>query len=285
MWFFGIHLFGTLCVSSPEYVSFLSFGEFSAIISTFSAIFFLSSSSGTPIMQMLVHLLVFQRSLKLHSLFKTYFYFCCSDWAIFILLSSRLLTPSSVSLNMLLIPSCVLFVSTFVFLSCNLFVYLFQVLITIQSVLLFFPHILLAFWALYVLNFHLCFMSDFFRLLPPPLIHSFGKNGMFNLLCLYELSKIEIISYVSLEAVSFCGNVPVQFLYAQWFWWDSWIWHEHGVCWPVLPWWQVGLEIEQSEPVPDVSSASAMCSGHHCPTRSRSGFQGAGAEGLWLKSH
>ena len=61
---------GTLWVSwTWVAISFPILGKFSAIISSsnFSWLFFLSSSSGTPMIRMLGHLTLFQRSLRLSS--------------------------------------------------------------------------------------------------------------------------------------------------------------------------------------------------------------------------
>ena len=66
----GFVLPGTLCASWTWLtISFPMFGMFSAIISSniFSGPFSCYSPSGTPIMQMLVHLMFFQRSLRLSS--------------------------------------------------------------------------------------------------------------------------------------------------------------------------------------------------------------------------
>ena len=73
----GFILFGTLWVSWTWVImSFPTLGNFSTIISSsiFSWPFFLSSSSGTPMIQMLGHLTLRQRSLKLF-LFKSFFFF------------------------------------------------------------------------------------------------------------------------------------------------------------------------------------------------------------------
>ena len=67
---FGFFLFGTLWVSwTWVAISFSILRKFSTIISAsiFSWPFFLSSSSGTPMIQMLRHLTLFQRSLRLYS--------------------------------------------------------------------------------------------------------------------------------------------------------------------------------------------------------------------------
>ena len=80
----------------------------------FSNIFldpFSLSSSETPIMRMLVHLMLSQRTLRLTSvffLFFSYTLFYSSDLHI---LSSRSLICSSASVILLLIPSSVLFIS------------------------------------------------------------------------------------------------------------------------------------------------------------------------------
>ena len=61
-------LYGTLCASWTWLtISFSMLGKFSTIISSkfFSYPFFFSSSSGTPIIWMLVHLILSQRSLRL----------------------------------------------------------------------------------------------------------------------------------------------------------------------------------------------------------------------------
>ena len=74
----GFILFGTLWVSwTWVIISLLILGKFSTIISSsiFSWSFFLSSSSGTPMIQMLGHLILSQRSLRLSSFFKSFFFF------------------------------------------------------------------------------------------------------------------------------------------------------------------------------------------------------------------
>ena len=87
---------------------FFRFRKFSITISpnTFHAPFF--SSSATPIMQILICLMLVQRSLKLSSLFKICFSFCCSYWVIFTILSSRLLM-GSVSPNLPLLCFVIFF--------------------------------------------------------------------------------------------------------------------------------------------------------------------------------
>ena len=97
-------------------VSFLMLGRFSAILSSniFSSLFYLFSSSGTPIMKILVHLMLSQRSLNLSSFLLILFSIFCFMAMISTILSSRSLVHSSASVFLLLIPSSVLFLSVFI---------------------------------------------------------------------------------------------------------------------------------------------------------------------------
>ena len=82
-------------------------GKFSTIISSkfFSYPFFLSSSSGTSIFQMLMYLILSQRSLRLSSvLFILFTLFCSSEVIFTILPSSSLIRPYASDI-LLLIPS------------------------------------------------------------------------------------------------------------------------------------------------------------------------------------
>ena len=85
--------------------------------------FFFSSSSETPIIQMLMPLIWSHRSLRLSLAFFILFSLCCSSKVISTILSSSLLIHSSASDMLLLIPSRVFFISVIVlFLSvCLLF--------------------------------------------------------------------------------------------------------------------------------------------------------------------
>ena len=87
---FGVFLFvfilyGTLCTSwSWMLVSFPRLGKFLAVIysNIFSGLLSLFSS-GTPIMQILVHLMLSQRYLKLSFLFILFFFFFLFSWSDF----------------------------------------------------------------------------------------------------------------------------------------------------------------------------------------------------------
>ena len=84
----------------------------------FSYPFFFSSSSGTPIIRMLVHLILSQWSLRLSSILFILFTLFCSSEVIATILSSRSLICSSASDILLSIPSRVFLISVIV-----LFVY------------------------------------------------------------------------------------------------------------------------------------------------------------------
>ena len=99
-------------------------GEFSTIISSknFSHPFFFSSSSVTPIVQMLVHLILPQRSLRLSSVLFILLTLLCSLEVISTISSSSPLICSSASDILLLIPSRVFLISVIVlFVSVYLF--------------------------------------------------------------------------------------------------------------------------------------------------------------------
>ena len=104
----GFILYGILCASWIWLIiSFFMLGKFSTIISSqiFSCPFFLSYSSGTPLIQMLVHLILSHRSLKLSSVLFILFTLFCSSEVISTILSSSSLIRSSASDILLLIPS------------------------------------------------------------------------------------------------------------------------------------------------------------------------------------
>ena len=98
MFLLGFILYGTLCASWTWLTtSFSMLGKFSTIISSkiFSYCFFFSSSSGTPITRMLVHLILSQRSLRLSSVLLILFTLFCSSEVISTILSSSSLIHSS----------------------------------------------------------------------------------------------------------------------------------------------------------------------------------------------
>jgi len=113
LWMFciGFILFGTLWVSwTWVIISFPILGKFSTIIS--SSIFswsFLLSSSGSPMIQMLGHLTLSQRSLRFSHL--NLFSFFLSDSFISTILSSTSLVLSFASISLLFVPSRVFFIS------------------------------------------------------------------------------------------------------------------------------------------------------------------------------
>ena len=113
VFFLGFILPGSLLLGLGLFVSFSMFGKFSAIISSniFLGPFSLSSPSETPVIQMLVRLMLSQRSLRLSSFLFILFSIFCSVAVISTILSSRSFICSSASVILLLIPSGVLFIS------------------------------------------------------------------------------------------------------------------------------------------------------------------------------
>ena len=81
MFLLGFTLYGTLCTSwTCLIISFPILGKFSTIFSSniFLVPFFFSSSAGTPISRMWVHLMLSQRSLSLSSILFILFSLFCS---------------------------------------------------------------------------------------------------------------------------------------------------------------------------------------------------------------
>ena len=90
MFLLGFILYGTLCASWTRVViSFPMLEKFLTIIysNIFSDPFSFSSSSGTPIIRMLVHLMLSQRSLRLSSILFFLFSLFCSVVVISTILS------------------------------------------------------------------------------------------------------------------------------------------------------------------------------------------------------
>ena len=103
----GFILLGTPVSWTWVIISFPILGKLSTIISSsiFSWYFFLSSSSGTPMIRMLGHLTLSQRSLELPSFLLVHFSFFLSDSFISTILSSTSLILSSASVILLFVPS------------------------------------------------------------------------------------------------------------------------------------------------------------------------------------
>ena len=118
------HFFVCLVAKSCLTISFSMLGKFSTIVSSkiFSYPFFFSSFSGTLIIQMLLHLILSQRSLRLSSVIFILFTLFCSSEVIPIILSSSSLIRSSASYSLLLTPSRVI---VFVFSNCVLSLYVY----------------------------------------------------------------------------------------------------------------------------------------------------------------
>jgi len=95
-------------------------GQFSTIIISkiFSDPFFFSSSSGTPIIWMLMQLLFDQMSLRLSFIHFILFPLLCSSAVISTILPSNLLIYCSASVILLLIPSWVFLISVIVLFEC-----------------------------------------------------------------------------------------------------------------------------------------------------------------------
>ena len=128
MFFFGSTVYGTLWVSwTWMALSFPMLGKFLTIISNIYSYPFFFSSSGISITQMLVHLMLSQRSLRLSSflfiLFSLFFYAS----VISTILSSISLIHFSTSVILLPVPSSifvipitVLFIADHLFFICPL---------------------------------------------------------------------------------------------------------------------------------------------------------------------
>ena len=173
MFYLGFILFGTLWFSwTWVAISFPISGKFSIIISSsiFSWTFFLSSSSGTPMIQMLGHLTLSQRSLRLSSF-------------LLILFSSLLhlfppfylpLNLSYASVILLLVPSRLLLISVIaLFITDYLFFISSRSLLNISCIF----SILVS--CLFICNFILC--SRFWIIFTIIILNSFsGRLPIFS---------------------------------------------------------------------------------------------------------
>ena len=114
----GFVLYGTLCAFWTSLtISFSMLGKFSTIISSkiFSYTIFFSSSSGTPIIQMLVHLIWSHSSLRLSSaLFILFTLFCSSEVISIILSSNSLIRSASDILLLINFSNCVVCLCMFI---------------------------------------------------------------------------------------------------------------------------------------------------------------------------
>lgn len=102
-------------------ISFLRLRKFSTLISSnkFSAPFSLSSPCGTLIIQILFHLMLSYRSLKLSSFFKILVFFLHSIWVSSIALSSSTLIHSSIWSSLLLSHYSIFSVWLFILQLCD----------------------------------------------------------------------------------------------------------------------------------------------------------------------
>ncbi|XP_049565758.1 uncharacterized protein LOC125964388 [Orcinus orca] len=172
--FLGFILFGTLCASwTWVTLSFPMLGMFSTIISSniFSVPFFFSSSSGTPIIRMLVRLVLSQRSLRLSSVLFIAFSLFCSAVVISTILSSRSLIRSSASVILLLIPSRVFLISFIVLFIVVCFIFSSsRSLLNVSCILsVLFPR----FWIIFTIVILNCFSGRM------PICSSFVRSGGF----------------------------------------------------------------------------------------------------------
>ena len=142
-----------------DWILFSMLGKFSTIISSkiFSYPVFSSSSFGTPIIQMLAHIILNQRSLRLSSVLFILFSLFCSSAIISTILSSSSLICFSASGFLLLITSRVFF-----------FFFLISGIVLFVSVCLFLTFLglfkfILSFSSFYFQGFWSSFLSLFFR--------------------------------------------------------------------------------------------------------------------------
>lgn len=99
MWLSGFILFGILCDSLPPYQFPSSSSVFRYNFIKYIFYPFLSSPSGSHIIWMLVHLMLWQKSFKLFSFFSICFSLCCSGLVTSIILSTKSLIHSYESPN------------------------------------------------------------------------------------------------------------------------------------------------------------------------------------------
>lgn len=117
------------------------------LISTTLQFLSLSSSSGNPIMQMLIYLILSHRSLKLSPLFKIIFTFCCCLGSSAALSSGSLILSSA--LSSLLLNPCTFHSSYCIFKLCDFCVvisYLVYLFVNVLSVFILLPSSMSIWW-------------------------------------------------------------------------------------------------------------------------------------------
>ena len=173
---------------------------------------------------------------------------------------------SSVSPNLLLIPSKVFFISVIVFFSSGCFFYIFfsyllKFSLCSSSLFLTSVSILITIVLNSLSGNYLCFIRGFFSVIFPPRSLIWNMSLclfiLFNFLCLCEIrwniypsqsSRCALV-WEYLYAICLCTVALVEELDLKWAWAASF----PGVCWQPPPWWEVGLESEGLEPKPVAS--------------------------------
>ena len=176
---FALILFETLCASCTWIsVSFSDFGSFHHnLLKHIAILFSLSSSSGTPIIQMLECLMLSQRSLKLLSLFKMFFFslfalligwfplFCLPDYLCIVLYHLVFYSFLLLCFLFQLLNSSFL-IESFLFSSSLLKCSWFRSILSLIQLTFFLP----VFWILYLVKclflFHYLYFRCFVSLFP-----------------------------------------------------------------------------------------------------------------------
>ena len=208
-------------------------------------------------MQMLVCLMLSKRPLKLPSFCKSCFSFCCSDWVISIILSSRSFIHSSVSPSLMLILLVyfslqLLYSSTLVLFftfSSSLLKFSLCSYILFPSSVSILVIDLNSFSGKLFTSLSLGFFSGFFLFL------SFETYSPVFSFCLHFSISVklhETVTYPSLEGVSLCGSFLCSLCVPTGFGGKagsevSTVTSSPRVCCHLSPWWETGLEMEGLE--------------------------------------